>query len=566
MPIVSRLTYWRTLLIASLFAAPVTAQAEPPKLSYMFPAGGQRGTTVSATLTGDFPWPVEIWAPGVQVTAGEEKGKIDVTIPAELQTDRIWLRVYNADGASSLVPFLIGGLPEVVETEPNNGPDKTQPLMQTEVIVNGVLQSGGDVDAYSLELAAGQTVVVSVDAHEALESPVDTVVQVASPNGTVLAENHDDVGFDSRLAYTAETSGPHVVRIFGFSSTPNTSISYQGQASYIYRLTITTGPFITHTIPSSVLLDDPGDVEVFGWNVSPGTRLPVVPLGGDSLAEFQEFYTLDDLRGLADYRIYLAFAPTTAGSNRVRLAAIPSLPTLATGTVENPQTIAVPQSVTGLVADRTQQDVFRLPLQAGQPIVAVAESNNIDSLLDSPLMNLVDPAGKTVAEVGVGKPARASVITHTPAQDGDYLLTISSRFRQGGERCYYRLTIRPEVSDFELNATSDSIVVAHDKPAELEIKITRRGGPEGAVGPIKIEALGLPEGVTAEPVVSEASGDSAGTVKLKFTTTGSAFSGPIRIVGSTEQPKPIQGHVRTPPKLDVTFETFWLTAVAKPES
>ncbi|MEX1229429.1 MAG: hypothetical protein WEB58_04260 [Planctomycetaceae bacterium] len=553
------------LFSSGILAISAAAFAASPALSNIYPAGGQRGTTVSIKLSGDFPWPVNIWAPGVEIVPGEEKGKIDVAIPADLQTDRIWLRVHDAEGASSPAPFLIGGLPEVVETELNNAPENAQSLTQTEAVVNGVLQSGGDVDAFSLELAAGQTVALSVDAHGKLGSPVDTVVQIASPAGTVLAENHDDVGFDSRLAYTATVSGPHVVRIFGFSSTANTTIAFQGEASYIYRLTITTGPFITHTLPSSASLDAPGDVEVFGWNIPAGTRLPVIPLGGERLAEFQEFDTLDDLRGTGDDRFGLAFAPNMTGSNRVRLSSIPSLPAIAKGTAENPLALAIPQAVTGVIQDRTQRDVYRLPLKAGQPIVISVESRSIDSLLDPPLLKLTDPAGNVAAELAAGKPPLASIITHAPAQDGDYLLTIRSRFRQGGERCYYRLTVRPEVSDFELAATADSLVVTHDKPTEFEVKIVRRAGPDGAVGPIKIEAVGLPDGVTAAAVVSEPTGDTAGTVKLSFITTGAAFSGPIRLIGTADQPRAIKRFVRTPPKLNTCFETFWLTAVAKPE-
>ncbi|MDA0832833.1 MAG: hypothetical protein O2955_07745 [Planctomycetota bacterium] len=560
---------YRRLLLVSWLIFPLGFNADafsaPPTLTYIYPAGGQRGTTVSAKLNGDFTWPIDIWAPGVDIVAGEEKGKLDITIPADLPTDRIWLRVHNAEGASSPAPFLVGSLSEIAETEPNNAPETAQALAQPEILVNGALQSGGDVDAFSLELAAGQTVVASVDANGRIGSPVDTVVQVVSPTGTVLAENHDDVDFDSRLAYTAKTSGPHIVRIFGFSSTANTTIAFQGEASYIYRLTITTGPFITHTLPSSVPLDVPGDVEVFGWNIPAGTRLPVVPLGGERLAEFQELDTLDDLRGNGDNRFGLAFVPNMPGSNRVRLSSYPPLTTLANGTAENPLVLAVPQTVTGFIQNRMQRDVYRLPLKMGQPVVIVAESHNIDSVLDPPLLKLTDPAGNVAAEIGSGKPPRASIIAHAPAQDGDYLLTVRSRFRQGGDRCFYRLTVRPEISDFELTATADAIVVAHDKPTEFEVKIVRRAGPEGVVGPITIEAVGLPEGVTAAPVVSEPTGDTAGTVKLSFTTTGTAFSGPIRLTGTATQPHEIKRFICTPPKLMTCFETFWLTSVAKPE-
>jgi hypothetical protein len=69
--------------------------------------------------------------------------------------------------------------------------------------------------------------------------------------------------------------------------------------------------------------------------------------------------------------------------------------------------------------------------------------------------------------------------------------------------------------------------------------------------------------VTAAAAVSEPTGPTAAEVKLSFTTTGPAFSGPIRIVGKATQPQPLERTARTPAKLDAAFETIWLTAVEK---
>jgi len=83
------------------------------------------------------------------------------------------------------------------------------------------------------------------------------------------------------------------------------------------------------------------------------------------------------------------------------------------------------------------------------------------------------------------------------------------------------------------------------------------------VGPITIQAVGLPPGVTAPPVVSEPTGPTAAAVTLKLSTTGPAFSGPLRIAGKTNQPKEIERFVRTAPRLGAVFESIWLTAVEK---
>jgi hypothetical protein len=151
------------------------------------------------------------------------------------------------------------------------------------------------------------------------------------------------------------------------------------------------------------------------------------------------------------------------------------------------------------------------------------------------------------------------MLTHTAAKDGDYLLTVSDRFRQGGPRAFYRLTIRQDEPDFELSAGADSVVATPGKSTDLAIKVQRRGG---SVGPITIQVVGLPPGVTAPPVISEPAGPTAAAVTLKFSTAGPAFSGPIQIVAKASQPKPIEHFVRTAPRLGAVFESIWLTAVA----
>ena len=92
----------------------------------------------------------------------------------------------------------------------------------------------------------------------------------------------------------------------------------------------------------------------------------------------------------------------------------------------------------------------------------------------------------------------------------------------------------------------------------------RRKAPSGTAGPIAIQALELPAGVTAPAMVSEPTGPTAGEVKLAFSAGGPAFSGPIRIVGKASQPNERQRFARTPAKLGVSHDTLWLTVIEKP--
>ncbi|WP_373651332.1 PPC domain-containing protein [Schlesneria sp. DSM 10557] len=541
------------------------AEAAPPTLTHLFPAGGQRGSKVVVTSAGTYNWPgVKIWAPGVEAVPTAESGKIEITIPADLMADRVWIRYYDAEGASAVAPFLIGSHPELTETEPNNRLGDATKVEQLPMTVNAALKDGADVDSYAVQLTAGQTLVAAVDANTRLGSPMDSILQVASPDGIVLAENHDDLKLDPRLTFTARKDGTYIVRMFAFPSQPDSSIRFTGGAHLIYRLTLTTGPLVTHAVPLSVPLSDPGQPSIAGWNLPAQSLLNVVPFGGARLGDYQEYELSDDLRRSPDARIGFASLPDFSLATRVRLTPYPAVTDQPSLEDREPFPVTVPVSLTGCLKRPKVPNRYRLPLQKGQQILISVEARSLDLTLD-PVLTLTDPTGAVVADVDDSGPTKDSIIGHTAAHDGDYIVTVGDRFRKGGDRAWYLLTIRNEQADFEVSLASDSIVLEPEKPTEVTVKIIRRASAAEAVGPVTIQAAGLPTSVTGSAVISEPSGPSAGEVKLTLTSNGEAFSGPIRIMGATTMPREIERSARVPGRLGVQLDSVWLTATKKPE-
>lgn len=539
-----------------------TAIAAPPTLSHLFPAGGQRGSKATITLSGKFDWPVNVWAPGLEVAAGAESGKLDVTIPADLPADRVWLRLHNAEGASVLVPFLIGQLPEITEQEPNNASKEAQAIAESSVTINGAL-ARADVDGFMVSLAAGQTLVAAVHANTRLGSPMDAILQVASPNGTVLAENHDALGLDPRIVFTAVQTGPHIVRLFAFPAAPDSTIAFRGGDDYIYRLTVTTGPFVSHAAPLAVTATEPGLVRLHGWNLPAELTAPIQPFGGERLAGFAELEPFGEIRASSEVRLGFAFSPEFAGAARVRLVSHAVVRDIPQSDAEHPLVITPPIAVTGCLQSPRQRDVYHIPLSKGQPVLITVDADELGFPVD-PVLLLTDPAGNTAAEADDTGKHRDAALAHTPEQDGVYRLTVSDRYRHGSPRSFYRLTVRPEQPDFELTASADAIVIPAGKSAELPVNVVRRNVPGQDVGPITVTAVDLPEGVTIAEAVSEPKGPTAGKVTLTFSSSGSGSSGPIRLIGTAREPAEIVRGVRTPARLGAAWETVWLTAIASP--
>ena len=56
---------------------------------------------------------MKVWSPGVTAVLSADSGKLEISIPDDLAADRVWIRLYNDEGASTSQPFLIGALPEM---------------------------------------------------------------------------------------------------------------------------------------------------------------------------------------------------------------------------------------------------------------------------------------------------------------------------------------------------------------------------------------------------------------------------------------------------------------------
>jgi hypothetical protein len=145
---------------------------------------------------------------------------------------------------------------------------------------------------------------------------------------------------------------------------------------------------------------------------------------------------------------------------------------------------------------------------------------------------------------------------------GDYKLTIVDRYQNCGERYRYRLTVQKLETDFQLIADADAIVINTDKPTEFNVTVNRVAGLQGSLGPITVEAIDLPDGITCKPVVSEPEGDSSKKVSLSFESNGIAHAGPIRIKGTAIQPQPMERFCVTPAKFRARTNVIWVTAVA----
>jgi len=220
------------------------AIGELPYVTGVFPLGGRVGRKTGVELSG---WNLS----DTRVTpAAPEPGVHSVAV----RKGRL---------LSNPVPFAVDTLPESAEAEPNDELGKAQ-RVKFPLIVNGRIDSPGDMDVFCFEGRSGARIVADVRARR-LGSSLDSVLRLATADGRQLALNDDyedrAAGLtthhaDSRVSVTLPANGLYYLFLC--------DTQQKGGAECGYRLHITeqAPDFELRVVPSSV-------------TVRPGTSVPI---------------------------------------------------------------------------------------------------------------------------------------------------------------------------------------------------------------------------------------------------------------------------------------------------
>jgi hypothetical protein len=274
-------------LVVALSVAASVAQAQPvpsrePGSTHVFPAGGRRGTRVAVRVgTECFP-PLSQWTmegSGVTVSGllstkvhpqyepsarreptevpisycREWESTVDLSPDAELG-QRLWC-ISSARGGSGRRPFMIGDLPEFIETEPNSLPQRAERI-ELPVTVNGQIAGERDLDYYCFAVDVGQWVRCEVVSAR-LGSPLDPEIQVCDQDGRRLVITEQRIGCDPVVNFLAPNTGTYTFLI--------SNVGQYGGPEYVYRATLS----IAGNTPETAVDESPSnDTSSAATNVS----------------------------------------------------------------------------------------------------------------------------------------------------------------------------------------------------------------------------------------------------------------------------------------------------------
>ena len=155
-------------------------------------------------------------------------------------------------------------------------------------------------------------------------------------------------------------------------------------------------------------------------------------------------------------------------------------------------------------------------------------------------------------------------------QDARVDVTLADMIDGFGPRHFYRLSIQESQPKCYLSITEDHFVVAADQSLEIPISVTRVAGFDGQV---EISAVGLPDSISVQNVISEPKGDTSKSVKLKLTAakvpSGQALGhGTFQIIGTfldnNNQPTGVTTTATYALRPSIALENFWWTTPPAP--
>jgi hypothetical protein len=170
---------------------------DAPVVDHVFPLGGRRGAEVSLRLYGQAlpDQPVVVRLPS-------DESMPSALLPLE------WNGVKIAP-----VEVALSDLPEHLEIEPNDTRE-TAATVAWPAVVNGRIDTAGDVDCFCFAAAQGERMAIEVQAAR-LSSRLDSLIRILGSDGAVLAEADDQPGgvIDARVEFTPPANGTYYLSI-----------------------------------------------------------------------------------------------------------------------------------------------------------------------------------------------------------------------------------------------------------------------------------------------------------------------------------------------------------------
>ncbi len=515
------------LTVLVLVAARALADLPSPRLDRVAPLGAAAGTSVEVEFQGadlEDVKSLRFDQPGLSAEPLPMKERqFKITVAADVPAGTYDVRLVGRFGISNPRLFAVSrGLVDVAEKEPNNDAASAQ-VVQVNSATNGT-SDGNDQDLFKVPLKKGQRVTIDCQAQR-LDVQMDANLALLSPAGAQLASSGDYHGRDPFIDFLAPQDGDYFVVV--------NDLSFRG--GFPYRLVISDRPQIENAFPRAVQLGQNTELTLLGRNFGSAGKpssfalfdLPLdeakFPLAAPtdandlSLFRFLEHPTAHSVQPTAATSTVNGFQirPSLVGQDS--LNAIPLLLVDSPVTLEHepndkqdqPQALSLPAVVSGRFDLARDADWYEFQVAENGSYGLEVYCERLGGQAD-PYAVLVDDQGNRVQEFDDFGHRMGPFDGHLRDPSGSlnltankkYRLLVQDRYRRGGARYQYVLSIRKPRPDFYLaainpqNPSPAGLNLWRGGAAYLQLVMHQRDGwSEG----VTITAEGLPPGVHAIP-------------------------------------------------------------------
>ena len=549
-------------ILCILIAGPASVYSQAPHLASVYPAGGQRGTTIDVKLAGKNLKNVRrMFFSHPAITSHKVKGgQVSVAIAADVPIGIYDVWALTDHGVTNPRRFRVGRLPEIAEKEKNNDRSSAQ-TVAFPATINGTLNPGTDRDYYRLELKAGQLIHCQFRS-VSLDGTARAALTLFGPGGNELW--HDDGrAMEPALDFQVGQSGSYVLRIEerGFQKADNN----------VYQLSLFTAGRVVSAFPHILTGGKTQSVTLYGYGMEGGTNVarsilvkkansPIRPLPLQKLSADIKAPKTGDADGGG---LLQAHAAMIAGF-RYRHPNIPG--TLRFGLTErtvtldtdskkesmtHAQLVPFPCTVAGRFLRPREVDWYRVALKKGQSLWIETIGERAGERMDLEI-SIHDSKGKAIKTASDYAVKKSNVPVNTldamtawkvPA-DGEYFVVVRDLY--GTARLHrprsYQLNVGLRLEEVTVVAlpavkTLSGFAIPSGGTAKLEFFALRTNGHQDA---IHIHADYLPANLAAKKVTIKAKAKSA-TMTFSAKKGAAKWIGRIALVAETKtNGKPIK--------------------------
>lgn len=202
-------------------------------------AGGGNSACGYRLHIGQFPRPAAVFPPGgrpgetIQVRwIGDPRGERTATIalPADGRETFEYFPEDEQGVAPSPIPIRVSDLVDMIEAEPNDQRDQAMPLAAPGAC-SGAIDAAGDKDGFAFEAKKGDVLDIRVFARS-LGSPLDAIIRVRNSEGKTIVGNDDERGApDSYMRLAVPADGDYLLEIEDHLG--------RGGEAFVYRVEVT---------------------------------------------------------------------------------------------------------------------------------------------------------------------------------------------------------------------------------------------------------------------------------------------------------------------------------------